>query len=363
MGAGGPDGVEGPAAGAADDPISRCMEDVLSGVGISLEDAEALMDVPDGRLPDLAAAADSITRGFNGPAVDVEQLANIRRNSCTEDCSFCAQSAFYPPGREPFELPDEDEVVERARRARDAGSDSYCLVAAWRSPPADGFARVCGMVRRIASEVGIGVECSLGFLTDEQAAELKAAGVRRYNHNLETARSKFPEICTTHTYDDRLDTLRRARSAGLELCTGGIIGMGETRRQRLELALELAALAPEEVTVNMLVPVPGTPLELQLPLPPGEAERMFAVLRFLLPEAVIKVSGGREAALPDAGRSLLRGGANGLITEGYLTMGGRDAASDIAMIEAEGLEAGHGGGPAAAAADGPRRRERPPAAA
>lgn len=312
----------------------------MSGAGIGADDAGLLMGVPDALLPDLAAAADAITRGFNGPSVDVEQLANIRRNSCTEDCTFCAQSALYPPGREAFELPSADEVVERARRARDAGSDSYCLVAAWRSPPDGGFERVCGMVRRIVAEVGIGVECSLGFLTDAQAARLKALGVRRYNHNLETARSKFPEICTTHTYDDRLDTLRRARAAGLELCTGGIIGMGETRAQRLELALELARLAPEEVAVNILVPVPGTPLELQRPLPPGEAGRMFAVLRFLLPEAVIKMSGGREAMLGDGGRSLLRGGANGLITEGYLTMGGNEAARDIAMIREEGLEAG-----------------------
>lgn len=326
----------------------------MSGAGIGADDAALLMGVPDELLPDLAAAADAITRGFNGPAVDVEQLANIRRNSCTEDCSFCAQSALYPPGREAFELPSADEVVERARRARDSGSDSYCLVAAWRSPPDGGFERVCEMVGRIVAEVGIGVECSLGFLTDAQAARLKALGVRRYNHNLETARSKFPEICTTHTYDDRLDTLRRARAAGLELCTGGIIGMGETRGQRLELALELARLAPEEVAVNILVPVRGTPLELQRPLPPGEAERMFAVLRFLLPEAVIKMSGGREAMLGDGGRSLLRGGANGLITEGYLTMGGNEAARDIAMIREEGLEAGGrgaAGGRAAAAAE------------
>lgn len=326
----------------------------MSGAGIGADDAALLMGVPDELLPDLAAAADAITRGFNGPAVDVEQLANIRRNSCTEDCSFCAQSALYPPGREAFELPSADEVVERARRARDSGSDSYCLVAAWRSPPDGGFERVCEMVGRIVAEVGIGVECSLGFLTDAQAARLKALGVRRYNHNLETARSKFPEICTTHTYDDRLDTLRRARAAGLELCTGGIIGMGETRAQRLELALELARLAPEEVAVNILVPVRGTPLELQRPLPPGEAERMFAVLRFLLPEAVIKMSGGREAMLGDGGRSLLRGGANGLITEGYLTMGGNEAARDIAMIREEGLEAGGrgaAGGRAAAAAE------------
>jgi biotin synthase len=187
--------------------------------------------------------------------------------------------------------------------------------------------------------VGISVECSLGFLTVEQAIKLKKLNVKRYNHNLETAKSKFSEICTTHTYEDRLKTLGIARDAGLELCTGGIIGLGETREQRLELSLELARLYPEEVTINILVPVPGTPLELQTELKNSEIIRIFSLIRFLLPESVIKISGGRETMLDDSGEELLQSGANGIITAGYLTMGGNEAKKDLKMIEKIGLEA------------------------
>ena len=183
------------------------------------------------------------------------------------------------------------------------------------------------------------MECSLGFLTQSQAKKLKELKVKRYNHNLETSKSKFSEICTTHTYEDRLKTLRIAREAGLELCTGGIIGLGETRKQRLELTLELATIFPEEVTINILVPIPGTPLELQTPLPNSEIIRMFSVIRFLLPESVIKISGGRETNLDDSGEELLQSGANGIITSGYLTMNGNDAEKDIKMIKKIGLEA------------------------
>ena len=177
----------------------------------------------------------------------------------------------------------------------------------------------------------------LQFQTPLDAQTLHDIGVRRYNHNLETSRSMFPKICTTHTYDDRLETLHIARKAGLELCTGGIIGMGETRKQRLELALELAKIRPEEVTVNILVPMPGTPLQFQTPLDATESARMFAVLRFLLPHSIIKISGGREKAFEDDGASLLRGGANGIITAGYLTTDGNDPEKDSKMIEKAGL--------------------------
>jgi len=151
-------------------------------------------------------------------------------------------------------------------------------------------------------------------------------------------KSKFPEICTTHTYEDRLKTLSIAREAGLELCTGGIIGLGETREQRLELVLELGRLFPEEVTINILVPMPGTPLELQTDLPNSEIVRIFSVIRFLLPESVIKISGGRESKLDDSGEQLLQSGANGIITEGYLTMGGNEAKKDRELIERIGLQ-------------------------
>lgn len=319
--------------------IKECQEKVFSGTGISSDEAEKLFSTPEEDLGLLARAANEITRGFNGDRVDVEQLNNIKKNACSEDCSFCGQSAFFDTGIDSWQLPSPEEVVEKARKAKQEGAESYCLVAAWREPSGSDFEKVCRIIEQINREVGISVECSLGFLTRPQATRLKDLGVKRYNHNLEAARSKFAEICTTHTYQDRIDTLNIARDAGLELCTGGIIGLGETREQRLELSLELAALHPEEVTINILVPIPGTPLELQMPLPKSEIVRMFSTVRFLLPESVIKISGGREIQLDDSGEELLQSGANGIITSGYLTMGGNKPEKDMQMIKKIGLEA------------------------
>ena len=319
--------------------IKECQEKVFSGERISSEDARKLFNVPDEDLKELARCANEITRDYNGNKVDVEQLNNIKKNACSEDCTFCGQSAFFDTGIETYQLPTPEEVVTKAQKAKDEGAESYCLVAAWREPSSKDFTNVCKIITEINDKVGISVECSLGFLTKEQAAKLKELKVKRYNHNLETAKSKFSEICTTHTYQDRLDTLEIAREAGLELCTGGIIGLGETRDQRIEMTLELARIYPEEVTINILVPVPGTPLELQVDLPNSEITRIFSVIRFLLPESVIKISGGRETNLEDSGEELLQSGANGIITQGYLTMDGNNAQKDRKMIEKIGLEA------------------------
>ena len=318
--------------------IKECQEKVFSGNHITVDDAKKLLDVPEENLKDLARCANEITRDFNGDKVDVEQLNNIKKNACSEDCTFCGQSAFFDTGIESYQLPTPEEVVTKAKKAKEEGAESYCLVAAWREPSTTDFQKVCKIITEINDKVGISVECSLGFLTPEQAKKLKELKVKRYNHNLETAKSKFSEICTTHTYEDRLKTLGIAREAGLELCTGGIIGLGETREQRLELTLELARLYPEEVTINILVPVPGTPLELQADLPNSEIVRMFSVIRFLLPESVIKISGGRETNLDDSGEELLQSGANGIITAGYLTMDGNEAEKDRKMIEKIGLQ-------------------------
>ena len=319
--------------------IKECQEKVFSGERISVEDAKNLFNVPDEDLQELAKCANEITRDYNGNKVDVEQLNNIKKNACSEDCTFCGQSAFFDTGIETYQLPAPEEVVTKAKKAKEEGAESYCLVAAWREPSAKDFTDVCKIITEINDKVGISVECSLGFLTKEQAKKLKELKVKRYNHNLETAKSKFPEICTTHTYQDRLDTLEIAREAGLELCTGGIIGLGETREQRMEMTLELARIYPEEVTINILVAVPGTPLELQVNLPNSEITRIFSVIRFLLPESVIKISGGRETNLDDSGEKLLQSGATGIITQGYLTMDGNDAQKDRKMIEKIGLEA------------------------
>jgi len=319
--------------------ILTCKEKVLWGYKINKNEASNLLNVADSNLNILAIAANEITREFSGNKVDVEQLNNIKKNGCSEDCSFCSQSAFYDTGIERYQLPPVKKIVNEAKKAKEDGADSYCLVAAWREPTDSEFERVCEIIDEINKIVGIKVDCSLGFLKPNQAKKLKKLDVHRYNHNLETARSKFPEICTTHTYQDRLDTLQIARKAGLQLCTGGIIGMGETRDQRLELALDLFRINPEEITINILVPMPGTPLELQQQLPESELTRIFAVLRFLLPKSLIKISGGREKILDDDGQKLLKGGANGIITSGYLTMDGNTFKKDVKMIQKIGLRA------------------------
>ena len=319
--------------------IKECQEKVFSGERISVEDAKNLFNVPNEDLKELAKCANEITRDYNGNKVDVEQLNNIKKNACSEDCTFCGQSAFFDTGIETYQLPSPEEVVTKAKKAKEEGAESYCLVAAWREPSKKDFTNVCNIITEINEKVGISVECSLGFLTKEQAKKLKELKVKRYNHNLETAKSKFPEICTTHTYQDRIDTLHTARKAGLELCTGGIIGMGETRKQREELVHAISKLNPEEVTVNLLVPFPGTPLELQIPLSLEEILRVFAVLRFLLPKSIIKISGGREVNLIDDGKELLLSGANGIISAGYLTLDGNSMQKDVKMIKEIDLEA------------------------
>ena len=318
--------------------IKNCKNIVLEKKNFPEEMINELFNIEDKFLKDLSDAANEITRRFQGSKIDVEQLANIKKNYCSEDCTFCSQSAFFDTGIDRYQLMTPDGVVRQATNAKKAGADSYCLVAAWREPSESDFKQVCHIIEEVNEKVGISIECSLGFLTEQQAEKLKALGVIRYNHNLETSESKFPEICTTHTYQDRIDTLRIARQAGLELCTGGIIGMGETRNQREELIQAIAKLNPEEVTVNLLVPFPGTPLELQTPLSLEEILRVFAVLRFLLPKSIIKISGGREVNLNDDGKELLLSGANGIISAGYLTLNGNSMQKDVKMIKEIDLE-------------------------
>ena len=319
--------------------ILDCKKKVLNNQNLDQEMVNKLFNIDDKSLGKLSEAANEITRTFQGSKIDVEQLANIKKNYCSEDCTFCSQSAFFDTGIDKYQLMSAEEVVKQATDAKKAGAHSYCLVAAWREPSNDDFKRVCHIIEEVNKKVGISIECSLGFLTIQQAVKLKELGVIRYNHNLETSESKFPEICTTHTYQDRINTLHIAREAGLELCTGGIIGMGETRKQREELVHAISKLNPEEVTVNLLVPFPGTPLELQTPLSLEEILRVFAVLRFLLPKSIIKISGGREVNLNDDGKELLLSGANGIISAGYLTLDGNSMQKDVKMIKEIDLEA------------------------
>jgi len=318
--------------------VLKYRNDVVNGKKLTRSTITELFNINNKFLLNLPDAANYITRHFHGSEVDIEELANIKKNFCSEDCTFCSQSAFFNTKITSYQLPPPEEIVEQALNAKNDGANSFCLVAAWREPSISDFKKVCVIIEEINKKVGISVECSLGFLTDEQAITLKKLQVKRYNHNLETSRSKFTEICSTHTYEDRVKTLKIARNAGLELCTGGIIGLGETRKQREELILEIAGFEPEEVTINMLVPMPGTPLELQTQLDITEILRVFSTLRFLLPKSIIKISGGREVNLKDDGQKILLSGANGIISAGYLTMGGNTIKKDIEMINEINLE-------------------------
>ncbi len=316
--------------------IEDMMNKVLDGNGITFEEAELLLNTND--LVELAKCANNITRHFNGDIVDVESLVNAKSGSCPEDCSFCAQSSFYDTGISKYPLLPMETLVEKAQEAKDGGSNSFCLVCAYRSPPEKDFQTICQSIEEIKNRVGIEVNTSLGFMTLERAKKLKSLGVKRYNHNLETSKSYFSQICRTHDYDDRVNTAKIVKEAGLELCCGGIIGMGETPKQRLELAFSLAELEPNEVPVNVLIARDGTPLEYKNKITNEDVIRTIAVWRFIMPKTILKIAGGREFHFSDNGKFILQAGANGIITGGYLTTGGNIHNKDIEMINEIGLK-------------------------
>jgi biotin synthase len=312
------------------------MEKVLGGGSITFEEAETLLDTDD--IMVLAHCANTITRTFNGDTVDVEVLVNAKSGRCPEDCSFCAQSSFYETGIKKYPLLSKEKLVEKAVKAKESGATSFCLVCAYRDPPEKDFQQICEVIKEIRSRLEIEVNVSLGFITPDRAKKLKELGVKRYNHNLEAAESYFSKICNTHDFSDRVNTARIVKEAGLQLCSGGIIGMGETPRQRLELAFSLASLHPEEVPVNILIGREGTPLGSLEPMDPLDAIRTIAVWRFIMPTTILKLAGGREVHLKHNDKLALKAGANGIITGGYLTTGGNTAKKDISMIREIGLK-------------------------
>ena len=217
-------------------------------------EVDAVAALPLDELPSLVALAHRVRLAYMGTAVELESLINAKSGACPEDCAFCSQSVRFDTEVDVYAFLDLDEVLAAARATRDAGATQFCIVVAVRGPEERLLRKVIDAVHAVRDETGLEVACSLGLLTDEQAERLAAAGVRRYNHNLEASRAVFPSICTTHSYDDRVATSRRAIDAGMELCCGGILGMGETLAQRIDFAFELAELAPCEVPVNLLDP-------------------------------------------------------------------------------------------------------------
>ena len=317
--------------------IRSCMDKVLAGGNITIDEAERLLATSD--VMALADCANTITRKFNGDIVDVEALINAKSGKCPEDCSFCAQSTFYETGINKYPLLPKETIVQQAEMAKAGGATNFCLVCAYRSPPEKDFEQICETITAIREQVATEVNVSLGFMTPERAKRLKQLGVKRYNHNLEAAESYFSKICTTHDFTNRVNTAKVVKEAGLELCCGGIIGMGETPRQRVELAFSIADLNPEEVPMNILIGREGTPLEAMGTIEPIDAIKTIAVWRFIMPQTILKIAGGREVHLKEKDRLALKAGANGIITGGYLTTGGNEPNRDIMMIKEIGLKA------------------------
>jgi len=271
----------------------------------------ALFDLP---FPELIFRAQSIHRQYFDPAeVQISTLLSIKTGGCPEDCAYCPQSARYDTGIHAEKLMALDAVVAEARAAKSAGASRFCMGAAWRSPKDSDLARVCAMVEAVK---GLGLEtcATLGMLSAAQAQELKRSGLDYYNHNLDTSPEFYGEIITTRVYRDRLETLAQVRDAGIHVCCGGIVGMGETRADRIGMIVALAALPahPESVPINMLVRVAGTPLADQLPLDSFEFVRTVAVARITMPRSVVRLSAGREDMSEETQALCFLAGANSI---------------------------------------------------
>jgi biotin synthase len=315
------------------DILDAARRQVLDG-GHGLGEAQVLacLELPDERLGELLALAHEVRMRWCGPEVEVEGIVSVKTGGCPEDCHFCSQSGrFDTPVRSVWL--DIPELVAAAEATAATGATEFCIVAAVRGPDERLMSQVADAIAAIRDAVEINVACSLGILTPGQAGRLAALGVHRYNHNLETARSVFGQVVTTHSWQERHDTCRLVRSAGMELCCGGIIGMGESTRQRAELAGQLAALGPHEVPLNFLNPRPGTPLAGRPRVTGADALRTIAAFRLALPATVLRYAGGRELTLGDLGTEAgMLGGINAIIVGNYLTTLGRSAQDDIDML-------------------------------
>ncbi|MDQ3837974.1 MAG: biotin synthase BioB [Thermoproteota archaeon] len=317
--------------------IREKMDKVLEGGELEFEEAERLLQTEN--TATLCSCANIITKRLAQDVIDIEALVNAKAGRCPEDCSFCAQSAFYDKrsGISKYPLLSKHNILDQAIKAQNSGASSFCLVCAYRSPPDEDFEKICDCIAEIKRTLRINVNVSLGFITREKARRLKTLGVKRYNHNLEASETFFQQICSTHDFSDRLRTARIVKEEGLELCCGGIIGMGETAVQRIELAFAIKSLGADEVPINILIARQGTPLALQSPMNPEDAIRTIAVWRFIMPNVILKIAGGREIHLADQQAVVLKGGANGIISGGYLTTGGNQIEEDLDMVRSLGL--------------------------
>jgi biotin synthase len=316
------------------DILVQAREQVLErGVGLDQDQTLQVLQLPDDQLDALLELAHEVRMKWCGPDVEVEGIISLKTGGCPEDCHFCSQSGlFASPVRSAWL--DIPSLVEAAKQTAKTGATEFCIVAAVRGPDERLLSQVAAGIEAIRNEVDIQIACSLGMLTEEQVQRLADMGVHRYNHNLETARSFFTNVVTTHTWEERWDTLRMVREAGMEVCCGGILGMGETLEQRAEFAANLSELNPHEVPLNFLNPRPGTPFGDLEVLPAADALRAVAAFRLALPRTMLRFAGGREITLGDLGaKQGILGGINAVIVGNYLTTLGRPAEADLELLD------------------------------
>ncbi len=315
------------------DVLQRARVSVLAeGVGLSEADILEILQLPDDRIPDLLALAHDVRMRWCGPDIEVEGIVSVKTGGCPEDCHFCSQSGLFASPVRAAWL-DIPSLVEAAVQTAATGATEFCIVAAVRGPDSRLMKQLREGVKAIKEAVDINVAASLGILSQEQVDELVEMGIHRYNHNLETARSYFPQVVSTHTWDERMDTLQRVRDSGMEVCCGGIVGMGETVAQRAEFAAQLASLEPHEVPLNFLNPRPGTPFGDLPVMPTPDALRTIGAFRLALPRTILRYAGGREITLGELGtREGLLGGVNAVIVGNYLTTLGRSPDEDLALL-------------------------------
>jgi biotin synthase len=325
------------ASAAASDILAVAREQVLErGEGLSEQQVLEVLRLGDDRLEELLGLAHEVRMRWCGPEVEVEGIVSVKTGGCPEDCHFCSQSGRFPTPVRAAWL-DIPGLVEAAKQTAATGATEFCIVAAVRGPDARLLSQVRAGIEAIHAEPetkDINIACSLGMLTQEQVDELAGMGVHRYNHNLETARSHFPSVVTTHTWEERFETLRMVREAGMEVCCGGIVGMGETVEQRAEFAAQLAVLEPDEVPLNFLIPQPGTPYEDYDVVEGPDALRVVGAFRLALPRTILRFAGGRELTFGDLGaKQGMSGGINAIIVGNYLTNLGRPAEQDLEMLD------------------------------
>ncbi|WP_208029654.1 biotin synthase BioB [Rhabdothermincola sediminis] len=300
---------------------------------LSLEELAALAALPSSSVPSLAALAHEVRLAWCGPEVEVEGILSAKTGGCPEDCHFCSQSARFETQVLATPFLDTDQVLRAAEETARLGASEFCIVLAVRGPDERTMQRLLELVPMVRDRVGINVAVSAGILTDEQARRLSEGGVHRYNHNLETARSFFPQVVTTHTWDERFETCRLVRRHGMELCCGVLLGMGESVEQRIELIGQLRQVEPDEVPINFLNPRPGTPFGDRPLVEPLEAIRWIALFRLGLPGAILRYAGGREVTLRELQALGMTAGINALIVGNYLTTLGRSPEEDLQMLD------------------------------